>query len=106
MSSAEIFKFHLIQLAEVVNVKPAPGGLPGFGVAQKLINGAAAFALLACIAAFLWGAAQWGIGSRAGNYSQASDGKARMLTGLGGAFAIGAATAIINFFFDAGEQVR
>ncbi|HEX8752240.1 MAG TPA: hypothetical protein VF731_02385 [Solirubrobacterales bacterium] len=103
-----ISSVHLLLLtaATKVSVNPDPGGLPGGDAAQKLINGAAAFGLMACLGAFLWGGAQWGLGSRSNNYSQADDGKSRMLKGVGGAFGIGAAAAVINFFFNAGSGVH
>jgi hypothetical protein len=97
---------HLLEVFAAVSVNPNPGGLPGGDAAQKLLNGAAAFGLLACVGAVLWGAAQWGFGSKSNNYSQADDGKTRMLKGVGGAFGIGAAAAIINFFFNAGSAVH
>lgn len=95
---------HLL-LLEAVSVTPNPEALPGGAAARKLINGAAAFGLMACVGAVLWGAAQWGLGSKTNNYSQADDGKSRMLKGVGGAFAIGAAAAAVNFFFNAGTAV-
>ncbi|MEZ5078107.1 MAG: hypothetical protein R2725_11775 [Solirubrobacterales bacterium] len=88
-----------------VNVTPDPKGLPGGEAAQKLLNGGAAFGLLACAGAFLWGGAQWGFGKHSNNYAQAEDGKGRMLKAAAGAFAIGAAGAVINFFFKAGGGV-
>lgn len=96
----------LLQAAAKVSVNPDAGGLPGGAAAQKLINGAAAFGLMACVGTVLLGAAQWGFGSRSSNYSQADDGKSRMLKGVGGAFGIGAAAAVINFFFNAGTGVQ
>jgi len=96
----------LLRYTAAVSVNPDSGGLPGGAAAQKLINGIAAFGLMACVATVLWGAAQWGFGSRSSNYSQADDGKTRMLKGVGGAFAIGAAATFINFFFDAGSAVH
>lgn len=106
MSALEKFHFHLIEAAEKVSVNPNPGGLPGVDALQKLLNGAAALALLACVAAFVIGAAQWGFGGRSQNYSQAADGKERMLKSLGGAFGIGAVAAVINFFYAAGTGVQ
>jgi uncharacterized protein DUF6112 len=105
VSAPEKFHFHLLQAAEKVTVNPSPDGLPGVGALQKLLNGAAALALMACVAAFVIGAAQWGFGSRSQNYSQAADGKERMLKSVGGAFAIGGVAAIINFFYKAGTGV-
>jgi hypothetical protein len=101
---AKQYAFELI--AAAVNVSPNPSGIPGGEAAQKLINGAAAFGLLACVGAVIVGAAQWGFGSRSSNYAQADDGKSRMLKGVGGAFGIGAAAAVINFFFNAGSAVH
>jgi hypothetical protein len=75
--------FHLLQAATKVSVNPDAGGLPGGDAAQKLLNGAAAFGLLACVGTVIVGAAQWGFGSRSSNYSQADDGKTRMLKGVG-----------------------
>lgn len=106
MSALQTFHFHLAQAAEKVSVNPDPGALPGTNALQKLVNGGVALALLACVAAFVLGAAQWGFGSRSQNYSQAADGKERMLKSLGGAFGIGAVAAVINFFYNAGTGVH
>ncbi|MGH2976621.1 MAG: DUF6112 family protein [Solirubrobacterales bacterium] len=106
MSPLQLVNPHLLSAAVKVSVNPSSRELPGSEVAQKLIDGAAAFALLACVGAVIWGAAQWGFASRSNNYSQADEGKTRMLKGLGGAFAIGAAAALINFFFNAGTTVH
>jgi hypothetical protein len=95
-----------MEAAAKVALKPDEGGLPGDEALQKLLNGAGKYALLACLAAFLWGAAQWGLGNHSNNYSQSSSGKTRMIAGVVGAFAIGAAAALINFFFDAGSGVH
>lgn len=97
-----------LQLAagSVVKVKPNPSGLPGTPALEKLVDGLAAVALLGCVAGVLIGAAQWALGSRSNNYSHASDGKSKVLYGLLGAFVIGAAAAIINFFYSSGSAVK
>lgn len=97
---------YLLDLLASVSVSPNPSGIPGGAAAQKILNGAAAFGLLACVGAVILGAAQWGFGSHSNNVSHADDGKRRMLKGVGGAFGIGAAAALINFFFDAGTAVH
>lgn len=106
MSQFENFHLHLIDAAAKVQIDPSDGGLPGIASFQKLLNGAAKYAMLACVGAFLIGAAQWGWGSRSQNYSQAADGKERMLKSVAGAFAIGAVAAVINFFYIAGTGVK
>jgi len=106
LSAIEGVKFHLTRVLGAVSVSPNPSGLPGADAFQKLLNGAAALGLLACVGAFVWGAAQWGFGSKSQNYSHAADGRERMLKGIGGAFAIGAVAAVINFFYNAGSGVH
>jgi Family of unknown function (DUF6112) len=106
VSLLQLASLGLLEVLAAVNVSPNPSGIPGGDAAQKLLNGAAAFGLLACVGTVILGAAQWGFGSRSSNYSQADDGKTRMLKGVGGAFGIGAAAALINFFFNAGSAVH
>jgi hypothetical protein len=106
VSALEKVQFHLTELLAAVSVSPNPNGLPGVSALQKLLNGAAALALMACLAAFVIGAAQWGFGKNSGNYSHAADGRERMLKSAGGAFCIGAVAAVINFFYNAGSTVQ
>ncbi len=106
MSILETAQLRAIQAAAKVSVNPNPGGLPGADAFEKLLNGAAALALLTCVGAFIVGAAQWGFGSRAQNYSQTADGRERMMKSVAGAFGIGAVAAIINFFYNAGTGVH
>lgn len=105
MSAFESFQFHLYLAVEKISVNPDPGGLPGIGAFQRLLNGAAAAAMIACAFGFLLGAGQWAIGIRSSNYSQAADGKERLLKSAAGAFAVGAVAAVINFFYKAGTGV-
>lgn len=99
---------HLLLALQIaaVSVSPNPNGLPGMPALQKLVDGLAALALLGCVAGVLIGAAQWALGSRSNNYSHASDGKSKVLYGLLGAFVVGAAAAIINFFYSSGAAVH
>lgn len=106
MSPLHSAQLQLLQALAAVSITPNLDGLPGGDAAQKLLNGGAGFGLLACVGAFVWGGAQLGFGNRAGNASQADDGKTRMLKAVAGAFGIGAAAAIINFFFNAGSGVH
>ena len=106
MLGLEDIQARVLIAATEVRVKPDPSGVPGEATIQKLVNGGAWLAMLFCLGGFLLGAAQWAWGSKSHNYSQASSGRDRMLYGACGAFAVGAAAAIINFFFDAGTGVR
>ena len=95
-----------LALEGAVKVQPNPSGLPGTPALEKLIDGLAAVALLACVAGVLIGAAQWALGSKSNNYSHASDGKSKALYGLLGAFVVGAGAALINFFYNSGSAVK
>ena len=106
MPTLTTIQLGLLQLANVITVKPNPNGVPGTAILERLVNGLAAIALLACGAALVIGAAQWGLGQRGNNYSQAADGKNKMLYGIGGAFVVGAASALLNFFYGIGGEVR
>jgi hypothetical protein len=106
LSLLPMVKFHLIGLLTTISVKPDPSALPGTPALEKLLNGLAALALLGCGAAVVIGAAQLGFGQKANNYSQAADGKTKLIYGLGGAFVVGASAAIINFFYSAGSAVH
>ncbi len=106
MPLATLINFHLISALAAISVKPNPKGLPGTSALEKLLNGVAAVALLGCGAAVVIGAAQWGFGTRTNNYSQAADGKTKALYGAAGAFVVGAASAIVNFFYSSGSAVH
>ncbi len=106
MSALLAVHAQLAVLVADVTVNPNSDSLPGTDAFQKLLNGFAKLALLACLGGFLFGAAQWALGSRSNNFSQASDGKGRLLISLLGAFAIGASAVMINYFFGAGSAVH
>jgi hypothetical protein len=89
-----------------VSIKPDPTALPGGSEAQKLINGGTYFVLLACVAGALLGLGQWALGSRTSNYSQADNGKSKVVACIVAAFLTGALGAIINFFVSAGGAVK
>lgn len=94
------------ELLAAVSVKPDPNGLPGMPAATKVVNGLAAFILLACVAGFLLGIGQWVLGSRTSNFSQSDSGKSKVLVSALGAFGVGAVAAIINFFLTAGTNLK
>ena len=101
---ANVFAAHLA--AAAVKVKPDPDALPGMPTAEKLANGLAAFVLLGCLVGALFGIGQWVLGSRTHNVSQADAGKSKFAAAVIGAFGVGALAAIINFFVNAGGQIK
>lgn len=89
-----------------VSIKPDPEALPGMPAATKLVDGLAAFMLVGCAAGFLIGIGKWVFGSRTSNFSQSDSGRGMVFASVAGAFGIGAAAAIINFFLNAGTALK
>ncbi len=106
MSLLATVEFHLIGVISAISVKPDPNAVPGTPSLEKLVNGLAALALLACGAWVIIGAGQIGAGQRGNNFTQTSDGQTKVRNGLIGAFVVGAAAGIINFFYSAGSAVH
>ena len=89
-----------------VSLHPATGDLPGGAALQSLANGIAAWALIGALVALLLGAALWAIGSHTQNMHQSAQGRRAVLSSLVAAVLIGAAPALINFFFATGQSVH
>ena len=80
-----------------VTVSPDPTG-PGYAKLQRLANWLAQYGLLAALVSVLVGAGGWGMFTAFGGGMHASRAKVCMLGGLGGAFVIGIAAALVNGF--------
>jgi MFS family permease len=89
-----------------VTLSPNAGDLPGGNVLQQLTNGLAGWALIGALVALVIGAAAWALGSHANNYQQSYIGRRTVLVAGLAALLIGAAPAIVNFFFHAGQGVH
>lgn len=94
-----------VNLAQKVNLNPDPSNLPGGEVLQSLTNGIAGFALIFCLIGLVLSAGLWALGSNSNNYQQTFAGKRGFAVCAMGSLLIGAAAAIINFFYGAGQGV-
>ncbi len=95
----------LVLLASVT-LTPNSADLPGGTVLQSLIDGVASWALLGALAALVIGSAMWAIGNQTQNMQQSSAGRRAVVTALVAAILLGAAPALINFFFTTGGKVN
>jgi Family of unknown function (DUF6112) len=95
-----------LQSRGVVGVDPNPGAVPGSSAVQSIANGIAWWALLLSLVALIIGAASWAIGAHSANYQYATTGRRAVLVSGLAALIIGAAPALINFFFTTGQQVH
>lgn len=95
----------LLFLAQKVDLNPDPDKLPGGNVLQSLTNGLAGFALIFCLIGLVISAGLWALGSNSNNYQHTFIGKRGLAVCGVAALLIGAAAAIINFFYSAGQGV-
>lgn len=89
-----------------VSLVPDTGNLPGGAVLQHLTDGLGGWALLATLAGLVVGAGIWALGSHAQNYQHAYVGRRTVLVSGLAALLVGAAPALVNFFFHAGQGVH
>jgi len=92
--------------ADSITLNPSSGDLPGSAVLQKLADGIGWWALIVCLVGLVIGAAAWAIGSHTNNYQHASAGRRAVLVSGAAALVIGAAPALMNFLFGAGQAVH
>jgi hypothetical protein len=89
-----------------VTLNPDPGNLPGGAVLQNLTDGLGGWALIFALVGLVIGAAAWALGAHSQNYHQSFNGRRTVLVSALAALLIGAAPAIVNFFFHAGLGVH
>jgi hypothetical protein len=92
-------------LMDVTNT-PNPSGLPGGAALGQLVDGLSFWALMGCLAAVVVGGGTWFVSDRAGNFGAARWGRTSVFAGIAGSLVIGAASAIVNFFFHVGAGVH
>jgi len=86
----------------MVQVNPDDSKAPGINALKDLVNGLAAYAVIAAVAAVLLGGIAWALGERMGLDRASMVGKSGVIAGFGLAFLIGAAAAFVNFFLATG----
>ncbi len=89
-----------------VTLTPSTSDFPGGSVLQQIANGLGAWALIGSLIALLLGALVWAIGSHTQNMHHSMAGRRAVATSLVAAILIGAAPALINFFFSTGLKVH
>jgi Family of unknown function (DUF6112) len=93
-------------VAGVTGVAPNQGAVPGSSAMEQIAGGIGFWALVLSVVGLVVGAATWALGSHSSNYQYASAGRRAVVASGLAALLIGAAQAIINFFFHAGSQVH
>jgi hypothetical protein len=94
------------RLSDVTVPAPSPDFLPGSTALSNLVAGIEYLALLGLVAAMAWFGLEWAIANHTNNPYQSQSGKVGFLRAVGGAILVGASTALINFFWHIGGQIR
>lgn len=89
-----------------VSLQPSVTSLPGGALLQQITNGLGAWALILALIGLIVGAALWALGAHSNNYQQSYSGRRTVLASGGAALVIGAAPALVNFFFHAGQGIH
>ncbi len=92
--------------AETITLNPSSTALPGGAMLQQLANGIGWWGLIASLVGLVIGAATWALGSHTNNYQHATTGRRAVLVSGAAALVIGAAPALLNFLFGAGQAVH
>src|SRR6266700_4762559 len=85
---------------------PAPDMLPGSAQLSNLVAGVEYLALLGLVAAMAWFGLEWAIANQANNPYHSQSGKVGFLRAAGGALLVGASSALINYFWHIGGQIK
>jgi hypothetical protein len=93
-------------LGGVPDITPDAGAAPGSGEMVRIASGIAWWALILSLVGLVIGAAGWALGSHSNNYQYATAGRRAVIVSGLAALLVGAAPALINFFFGAGQQVH
>lgn len=89
-----------------ISLTPSSSSLIGSNVLEGLVNGIGFWALLACLAGLVIGAATWALGAHTNNYQHASTGRRAVLVSGAAALVIGAASPLLNWLFSQGQHVH
>jgi hypothetical protein len=89
-----------------ISLDPSSSALPGSATLQQLANGIGWWGLLASLVGLVVGAATWALGAHTNNYQHATTGRRAVLVSGAAALVIGAAPAVLNFLFSAGQAVH
>jgi hypothetical protein len=85
---------------------PDASQLPGSTALSNLVAGVEYLALLILVGAMAWFGVEWAVAHHTNNPYHLQAGKMGFIRSAGGAILVGAAAALVNFFFHVGGQIR
>ena len=88
-----------------IEIDPNSNGLPGIGQLRGIVGASMTVGLILAVLALIISAVVWALGANSSNPHLAGRGKLGVLVGLGAAIITGASVALVNFFWNVGQQV-
>ena len=88
-----------------ISIDPNSNGLPGISALQKIVGASMTVGLVLAVLALIIAAIVWALGANSSNPHLAGRGKLGVLVALGAAIVCGASVALVNFFWNVGQQV-
>ena len=92
-------------LPQDINIRPNSNGLPGISQLKSIVGASMTVGLILAVLALIISAVVWALGANSSNPHLAGRGKFGVLVGLGAAIITGASVALVNFFWNIGQQV-
>ncbi|GGD24394.1 DUF6112 family protein [Nocardioides daphniae] len=92
-------------LPHEVTISPNSNGLPGISQLRSIVGASMTVGLILAVLALIISAVVWALGANSSNPHLAGRGKVGVLVGLGAAVVTGASVALVNFFWNVGQQV-
>src|SRR5215218_6615699 len=88
-----------------ISIDPNSDGLPGISQLRTIVGATMTIGLILAVLALVVSAIVWALGANSSNPHLAGRGKVGVLVGLGAAVICGASVALVNFFWNVGQQV-
>ena len=88
-----------------INISPNSNGLPGISQLRTIVGASMTVGLILAVLALIISAIVWALGANSSNPHLAGRGKTGVLIALGAAIITGASVALVNFFWNVGQQV-
>jgi hypothetical protein len=93
------------QLLADIRITPNSNGLPGIEQLRSIVGAVMTVGLILAVLALIVAALVWAFGSNSSNPHLASRGKMGVVVALAAAIVCGGSVALVNFFWNVGQQV-
>ncbi|MCL1870600.1 MAG: DUF6112 family protein [Promicromonosporaceae bacterium] len=96
---------HRHRLLADISITPNADGLPGIEQLRTIVGAVMTVGLILAVLALIVAAIVWAFGANSSNPHLAGRGKTGVVVALAAAVVCGEAVALVNFFWNVGQQV-